>query len=111
MRNAETIENHTCSVGTIECVEVDTGNPVIQKIVTLFQGEVNADALDHFRIVFAPLQSTQQFGWKTRAPGQLGNAFESTHGGNRHDSGDDRDADAGERAPFAEIKKVAIIEK
>ena len=34
---------------------MNTGNVVVQEIVTLFKGEMNADALDHFRIVFAPL--------------------------------------------------------
>ena len=55
MRNAEAVKNYPRGVGTIECVEVNAGNVVIQKIVTLFQGEVNTHALDHFRIVFASL--------------------------------------------------------
>jgi hypothetical protein len=55
MRNAEAVKNYPRGVGTIECVEVNAGNVVIQKIVTLFQGEVNTDAADHFTIVFASL--------------------------------------------------------
>ena len=54
-RNAEAVKNYSRSVGTIERVEVNTGNVVIQKIVTLFQGEVNTHAADHFTIVFASL--------------------------------------------------------
>src|SRR5205807_9487316 len=54
-RNAEGVKNYPRGVGTIECVEVNTGNVVIQKIVTLFRSEVNANAADHFRIVFASL--------------------------------------------------------
>ena len=90
---------------------MNAGNVVIQEIVTLFQGEVNADAADHFTIVFAALQSAQKFGRETRAAGELGDAFESAHRGDRHDAGDDRDVNAGERATFAEIEEVAIIEK
>jgi hypothetical protein len=54
-RNAEAVKNYPRGVGTIECIEVNAGDVVIQKIVTLFQGEVNTDATDHFRIVFASL--------------------------------------------------------
>jgi hypothetical protein len=54
-RNSEAVKNYPRGVGTIECVEVNTGNVVIQKIMTLFQGEVNPDAADHFGIVFASL--------------------------------------------------------
>src|SRR5438046_1609818 len=55
-RNAETVKNHPRRIGSIECVKVNAGHVVIQKIVTLFQGEVNADAPDPFRIVFASLK-------------------------------------------------------
>ena len=54
-RNAEAVKNYPRGVGAIEGVEVNAGYVVIQKIVTLFQGEVNADAPDHFRIVLASL--------------------------------------------------------
>ena len=43
-RNAEAVEDCPRRVGAIEGIEVDSGNVVIQKIVTLFQGEVNPDA-------------------------------------------------------------------
>src|SRR5436309_14710809 len=56
-RNAETVKNHPRGIGSIECVKVNASHVVIQKIVTLFQGEVNADASDPFRIVFASLKS------------------------------------------------------
>src|SRR5438477_10417081 len=68
-RNAETVKNYPRGVGAIERVKVNACHVVIQKIVTLFQGEVNADAPDHFRIVLAPLKSTQKLGWEARAPG------------------------------------------
>src|SRR5438093_5221205 len=58
--NAETVKNHSRGVGAIECIKVDASHIVIQKIVALLQGEVNADAPDHFRIVFASLKSTQK---------------------------------------------------
>jgi len=111
MRNAETVKNHPRGVGSIESVKVNAGHLVIQKIVTLFQGEVNADAPDHFRIVFASLKSTQKLGRKARAPGQLRDAFESVHGRDRHDARDNGDMNVGEGTTFAEIEKVAIIEK
>src|SRR6266576_6772210 len=110
-RNAEAVKNYPRGVGAIECVEVNAGYVVIQKIVTLFQGEVNADAPDHFRIVFASLKSTQKLGREARAPGQLRDAFESVHGGNRHDASDNRNVNVGEGTTFAEIEEVAIIEK
>ena len=107
-RNTEAVKNYPRGVRAIECVEVNAGNVVIQKIVTLFQGEVNTDAADHFRIVLASLQSAQKLGRETRAARQLGDAFESAHGGNRHDAGDNRDVDAGERTTFAEIEKSRL---
>src|SRR5438094_8120923 len=110
-RNAKTIKNYSRGVGAIERVKVNAGHVIIQKIVTLFQGEVNADAPDHFRIAFASLKSTQKLGWKARPPSQLRDAFESVHGSNRHDAGDNGDMNVGERTAFAEIEKVAIIEE
>src|SRR6267378_709788 len=110
-RNAETVKNYPRCVGAIECVKMNAGHVVIQKIVTLFQGEVNADAPDRLRIVFASLKSTQKLGWEARAPGQLRDAFESVHGGNRHDARDNGDMNVDERTTFAEIEKVAIVEK
>ena len=110
-RNAETVKNYPRGVGAIERVKVNACHVVIQKIVTLFQGEVNADAPDHFRIVLASLKSTQKLGWEARAPGQLRDAFESVHGGNRHDARDNGDMNVDESTTFAEIEKVAIVEK
>jgi hypothetical protein len=78
-RNAETVKNHSRGIGAIECIKVDASHIVIQKIMALFQGEVNADAPDHLRIVFASLKSTQKLGREACAAGQLGNAFESAH--------------------------------
>ena len=54
-RNAEAVKNYPGGVRTIECVEVNAGNVVIQKIVTLFQGEVYSHPADLFTIVFAAL--------------------------------------------------------
>ncbi len=48
-RNTEAVKNYPGGVGSIECVKVNAGNVVIQKIVALFQGEVNTHAPDHFR--------------------------------------------------------------
>src|SRR5882724_10520469 len=96
-RNAETVKNYPRGVGAIERVKVNASHVVIQKIVTLFQGEVNADAPDHFRIVFASLKSTQKLGREARAPGKLRDTFESVYGGNRHDASDNRNMNVGER--------------
>src|SRR5438094_1963756 len=96
-RNTETVKNHPRGIGSIECVKVNAGHVVIQKIVTLFQGEVNADPPDPFRIVFATLESTQKLGREARAPGKLRDAFESAYGGNRHDARDNGDMNVGER--------------
>src|SRR5206468_12579747 len=108
---AEAVKNYPRGVGAIERVKVNAGHVVIQEIVTLFQGEVNADAPDHFRIVLASLKSTQKLGREARAAGELGDAFESVHGGNRHDASDNRNVNVGEGTTFAEIEEVAIIEK
>lgn len=48
---AEAVEDGARRVGEVE----DSGHVVIQEVVTLFQGEANADAADHFAIVFATL--------------------------------------------------------
>jgi hypothetical protein len=54
-RNAKAIKNYPRGVGTIKCIEMNASHVVIQKIVTLFQGEVNTHAFDHFRIIFTSL--------------------------------------------------------
>jgi hypothetical protein len=38
---------------------VDSGDVVVQEIVALLQGEVNADAADHFAIIVATLQGAE----------------------------------------------------
>ena len=110
-RNAETVKNYPRGGGSIECIKVNAAHVVIQKIVTLFQGKVDANAPDPFSIVFASLQSTQKLGREACSTGQFRDTFESAYGGNRHDPGDNRNVDSGERTTFAEIEEVAIIEK
>jgi hypothetical protein len=53
--DTEAIKNYPRGVGAIQCVEVNAGNVVIQKIVTLVQSEVNTDPPDHFGIILASL--------------------------------------------------------
>ena len=55
MRKAEAIKNYTCSIGAVQRVEVNTRDFLIQKIVTLFQCVLNADASDLFGIILAIL--------------------------------------------------------
>src|SRR5437588_635676 len=90
---------------------MDAGDVVIQKIVTLFQSEVNTYASHAFRIIFASPQSTQKLGWKARATGQLRDASEPAHGCDRHDARDYRNMNVGQRATLTKIKEVPIIEK
>jgi hypothetical protein len=90
---------------------MNAGDVVIQKIVTLFQSEVNTDAPNHFGIVFASLDSAKKPGREARAPGQLGDAFEAVHGGNGHDASYNGDMNVGKGTTFAEIEEVAVIEK
>src|SRR5260370_29726962 len=101
-RNTKTVKNYPCRVGAIEGVKVNAGHVVIQKIVTLFQGEVNADAPDSFRIAFASLKSTQNSRREACSPCELRHAFQSAHGCNWHDTRDNGDVNAGERTTFAE---------
>jgi hypothetical protein len=42
-RNAEAVEDSPGRVGAVEGVEVNSGDVVVQEVVTLFQGEVDAD--------------------------------------------------------------------
>src|ERR1700746_222625 len=109
--NAETVKNYPRGVGAIKRVKMNAGHIIIQKTVTLFQGEVNAHASDHFRIVFASLKSAQKLCREARARGQFRDTFESVHGSDRHDPRDNGDMNASERTTFAEIEKVAIVEK
>ena len=52
-RNTEAVKNDPRGVRTIKCVEMDAGNVVIQKVVALFQGEMNTDPPDTVWIIFA----------------------------------------------------------
>ena len=54
-RNTKAVKNYPRGVGAIERVEVNASHIVIQKIVALFQGEMNTYSPDHFRIVRASL--------------------------------------------------------
>src|ERR1051325_1005572 len=110
-RNAKTVKNYARRVGTIQRVEVNARDIVIQKVVTLFQGEVNADTAHAFRIVFAPLQSAQKPRRKSRSTRERRDPRQSFEGSNRHDAGDNRNMNASQRAAFAEIEKIAIVEK
>src|SRR5215469_14860451 len=109
--NAETVKNYPRGVGAIKRVKMNAGHIIIQKIVTLFQGEVNTHAPDHFGIVFASLKSAQKLCREARAPGQFRDSFESVHRSDRHDPRDNGDMNPSECTTFAEIEKVAIIEK
>src|SRR4029450_7824988 len=44
-RNTQTVKDYPCGVGTIECIKMNAGNTVVQKIVALFYREMEADAL------------------------------------------------------------------
>ena len=110
-RNTEAVKNHPRGVGSIECVKVNTGYVVIQKIVTLFQREVNTDPPNAFRVVFASLKSTHKLRREACTASQFRDAFESADGGNRHYPGDNGNVDSSERTTFAEIEEVAVIEK
>jgi hypothetical protein len=57
-RNAEAIENHPGSVRTVQRVEMNSGNIVINEVMALLQGVLNASAPDHLRIILTGLQST-----------------------------------------------------
>ena len=54
-RKAEAVKNYPRGVRAVQCIEVNTRDVVIQKIVTLFQRVLNAQAPDHFGIVLAML--------------------------------------------------------
>ena len=90
---------------------MDPGHVVVEKIVALLEREMHADAGHHFRIVFAPLQGAKELCRKSGAAGQLGDPLAAAHRRDRHDPGDDRNANAGELAAFAEIVEVAVIEE
>ena len=44
--NAKAIEDGARGVGAVEGVEMNSGDVVVEEIVALFEGEVNADAAD-----------------------------------------------------------------
>ena len=70
-RDTKAVKNHARGIGTIESIKMNSGYVVIEKIVTLFQGKVNAYALHHFGIVFAALYRAEKSCRKAGAPGQL----------------------------------------
>ena len=74
-RNPEAVKNYPRSVRAVQCIEVNTCDIVVQKIVALIQCIMNPDAPDHFGIALAKLESAKKFGGKTRAARQLGHAF------------------------------------
>jgi hypothetical protein len=58
-RDTQAVEDHSRSVRPVERVEMNTGNIISYKIVTLFQRVLNAGASDHLGIILARLKSTQ----------------------------------------------------
>ena len=55
MWKAEAVKNYPRGIGAVQGVKVNPRYVVIQEITTLFQGVLNADASDHFRIILAML--------------------------------------------------------
>src|SRR4029077_10426074 len=108
-RNAETVKNHARSVRAIESIEMNSGHVVIQKVVTLLQREVNANTLNHFLIVFAPLDGPQKSRREPSATGELSDPPQPAHGGNWHDAGDNRDVDVRQRTTLTKIQEVAVL--
>ena len=51
-----------------------------------------------------------QSGGDPRTQGELGHPDQVLLGGNRHDAGDDRHADARQVAPFAEVVEIGVAE-
>ena len=58
---------------------MDAGDVIIQKVVTLLEGEVNTDAGHHLRLLLAALQRAEELGGKTGATSQLRDALASAH--------------------------------
>src|SRR5256885_5231732 len=110
-RDPEAVEDRSGRVGFIEGVEMNSGDVVVEEIVALLEREVDADARDHLRIGLTALKRAKKFRGEPRATGQLGDPLAATHGSDRHNTGDNRDADAGQFAAFPEIVEVAVIEK
>ena len=90
---------------------MNTGHAVIQKIVTLLEREVRADAFHHFLIFAAALQGAEQFRGKTRATGQFRDSPAAAHGCYRHDPRDDWNPNAGELTALAEVVEIAVVEE
>jgi hypothetical protein len=54
-RQGEAVKNYARGVRTVERIEMNTRDVIIQKILTLFQRVLNAGVSDHFGIVLAML--------------------------------------------------------
>ena len=90
---------------------MNPANFVLEKIVTLLGGVVNAHARDAFRIVLAALQSAEKPCREPRACGQFGHAFHPANRRDWHDPRHDRDVNADKLTTITKIKEVAIIEE
>jgi hypothetical protein len=107
----QTVENLPRRVRAIKRVKMNPANFVLEKIVTLLGGVVNAHARDAFRIVLAALQSAEKPCREACACSQFGHAFHPADRGDRHDSRHDRDVNADKLTTITKIKEVAIVEE
>ncbi len=101
----------TGGAGLIECVEMNAGDFVIQEIGALFGGVVEADATDGFGIVAGTIEGFEEAGGESAAGRQIGHTAHAGGGGDRHDSGDDRDLNAGQIATLPEVVEIVVVEE
>src|SRR3954465_13224502 len=106
--NTQVIKDDGCRVRAIERVKMNPCHIIFNKIVTLLQCVLDADMPDHFGIVLASLQRTEQLRGKPCAASQRGHAFESTYGGDRHDAGDNRNVNTCQGTTLPEIDEIPV---
>ena len=95
---------------TIQRVEVNAGDVVLEKRQTLLRRVVHPDVPHRLRIVLNRFNPLQQVARDARAA-HLREPLDLFDAENRHDAGDDGDVDTGRHCSIAKRQKVRVVEE
>ena len=90
---------------------MNTRDTLIQQVVALFGGPLDAHLLDGIIIVLMAVDSSLEFGRKVRTAGQIRHPIQCSDTGDRHDAGDQGDLDADQIASIAPIVEGRVVEE
>ena len=109
--STQSIENPHGRIRSVEGIEMQPSDSLIQKIIALFRGPLDADLLDSYGIILVFSNTFLQAGWKIGSSSQLGHTFHGAHTGDRHDPGNLRDFNTVQFALLAPVIEDPVVKE